>query len=237
MGSAKKLAAAVLGATLVASASLASAAITTTFGEAAPSSNIIVSHDALSLGSANAWFNDGPSNNGNRLVSESFTVPSGPDYNLDKISMRLDQTLASSFTSPSGISVDLYEVSSPLTNPVLGTLIAGQVGTMQPDTSTATAGTYFTFDMDSGVTLDAGKSYAYVLGMDNPDAGYKILRLNIPDTAGDGARAWQNTNGGGWVNTSATYTYYIQGTPVPEPAMGGLLLIGLGMLGRRVRRA
>jgi hypothetical protein len=218
-------------------ASAASAAIVTTFGESVPVSNIITSVEPANQ-DQNAWFNDGlPANNGNRLVTESFTVPAGPNYTLDKITMKLNLTLAADFTSPSGMSLDLYEIASPLNNPVSGTLIAGQVGTLQPTTATATAGSYFTFDLDNTVTLEGGKSYGYVLGMDNPSASYKMIRLAVGDADAGGSRAWQNTNGGGWVNTGATYTYYIQGTPVPEPAMGGLLLLGLTVLARRTRRA
>lgn len=215
----------------------ASAAVVTTFGESVPVSNIITSFEPNNQ-DQNAWFNDGlPNNNGNRLVTESFTVPAGPNYTLDKISMKLNLTLAANFTSPSGISIDLYEIASPLNNPVSGTLVGSQVGTMQPSTATATAGTYFTFDMDNTLTLEGGKSYGYVLGMDNPSEDYKMIRLAVGDADPSGSRAWQNTNGGGWVNTGATYAYYIQGTPVPEPALGGLVLAGLGLLARRARRA
>lgn len=229
--------AAVVGSIMAMGASASSAAIVTTFGESMPVSNIITSVEPANQ-DQNAWFNDGlPDNNGNRLVTESFTVPAGPDYTLDKITMKLNLTLAGSFTSPSGMSLDLYEIASPLNNPVSGTLVQGFIGTLQPNTATATAGTYFTFDVDNTVTLEGGKSYGYVLGMDNPSAAYKMIRLAVGDADAGGSRAWQNTNGGGWVSTGATYAYYIQGTQVPEPAMGGLLLVGLGMLTRRVRRA
>lgn len=219
------------------SAVSAQAAVVATFGEAtAPTVNVITSYVPGGTLDSNGWFNNGPTESGWRLVSESFTVPAGPDYTLDKITMRLNQTLDSNFTAPAGFSIDIYEIADPVNNPVGGTIVAGQTGTMQPTTSTATAGTYFTFDLDDTVTLEAGVSYAYVLGFDNPAETYKLLRLAIGAADSAGSRAWQNTNGGGWINTGATYVYYIQGTPVPEPATGGLLLLGLSALALRVRR-
>lgn len=225
-----------LGVIALSSAS-AQAAIVATFGEAtAPSSNIITSYVVPGTPDSNGWFNSGPTEDGWRLVSESFTVPAGTDYTLDKITMRLNASVGISFPTPAGFSIDIYQLADPTNNPVGGTIIAGQTGTMQPTTSNATAGSYFTFDLDNTVTLQAGVSYAYVLGFDNPAEPHKLLRMAIGAADGAGSRAWQNSNGGGWINAGATYTYYIQGSPVPEPATGGLILAGLGLLARRVRR-
>ena len=110
---------------------------------------------------------------------------------------------------------------------------------MAPTTSNATAGSYFTFTLDTSLALTAGVSYAYVLAFDTADAA-QLLRLAVSDGAADsnGTRAWQNTNGVGWVNTSETYVYYIQGTAVPEPGTAGLMgmaVVGLFVLKRKIR--
>lgn len=236
MCSAKRIGVAVFGAMLAMGTTAASAAVTVTFGESVPVADIITSYEAGTQ-DQNAWFNDTMANNGNRLITESFITPAGSDYYADKISMKMNVTLASDFPEPRPFSIDFYELTSPGQSPTTGTYLSSRGGYMQPTSATATAGSYFTFDLDTPLTIEAGKSYGYVLAFD-AEATYQLMRLAVSSGDADpaGTRAWQNTNGGGWIDTSETYVYYIQGTPVPEPAMGGLVLMaGLGLLGRRKR--
>jgi hypothetical protein len=213
------------------------AAVAVTFGESAPTSNIITSYEPGSQ-DQNAWFNDGPTENGNRLITQSFITPADSDYSLEAITMKLNLTLANSFPEERPFSIDFYRLSSPGQNPASdGTYLSSRGGYMQPTSDTATAGSYFTFDLDTPLELTAGTSYAFVLAFDSP-ASYQLLRLAISSGAQDpaGTTAWQNSNGGGWVDTHETYVNYIQGTAVPEPAMGGLIVAGAGLLMRRRAR-
>lgn len=211
----------------------ASAAVVVTFGETVPTTNIITSYEPASQ-DQNAWFNDGPTENGWRLVTQSFTTPAGSDYSMEKISMKLKSTLANSFSTARPFSIDFYQLSSPGQNPVGGSYLSSRGGYMQPTSATATADSYFTFAMDTPLPLTAGTSYGYVLAFDAPSVE-QLMRLAVSSGAADpaGTRAWQNTNGTGWLNTGETYINYIQGTAVPEPTLAGLALAGLVLMGRR----
>ena len=213
----------------------ANAAVIVTFGETVPTSNIITSYEPASQ-DQNAWFNDGPTENGYRPVTNSFITPASSDFSMDKITMKLKSTLANSFSSPRPFSIDFYQLSSPGQNPVDGTYVSSRGGYMQPNSATATADTYFTMALDTPLPLTAGASYGYVLAFDAASVE-QMMRLAVSTGAPDpaGTRAWQNSNGAGWINTSETYVNYIQGAEVPEPAMGGLLLIGAAMISRRCR--
>lgn len=232
-----------IGLILIVTGGLSYSATIVTFGEvSAPVSNIITSYvpNAGTEG-GNAWFNDGlPANNGIRFVSQSFITPGSSDFGLTAITMQLNATLATSFPSSTGVSIDFYSLSGPGVNPI-GTYTGTSWGAnIQPTTSNATAGSYFTFTSDTALNLTAGGSYAYVLAFDSEDPSH-LLRLTIsqgdPDPAG--TRAWQNTNGGGWANTSETYEYYMQGAAIPEPSVLGLLgvtAMGGFLLRRKVRQ-
>jgi hypothetical protein len=217
----------------------ASAAVVTTFGESVPVSNIITSFQPAGSVDGLAWFNDGGGNNGIRHIAQTFITPAGPNQNMDKITMQLNATLPSSFPNAAPISIDFYELTGPGQNPASGTYLSTQTGTIQPTSGTATAGSYFTFALDTPVTLTAGTSYGYVLAFTGASDPTNLLRPRTSSGGPDanGTRAFINTNGGGWLNSGETYTYYIQGTAVPEPAMGGVVLAGLGLLARRARRA
>lgn len=213
-------------------------AVIVTFGETVPVTNIITSYEP-GLQTANAWFNDGVSNNGNRVITESFITPGGSNYSASAISMKFNMTLATNFPGSLPFSIDFYQLTTPGQSPVTGTYLSSRGGYMAPTTSNATAGSYFTFTLDTSLALTAGVSYAYVLAFDTADAA-QLLRLAVSDGAADsnGTRAWQNTNGVGWVNTSETYVYYIQGTAVPEPGTAGLMgmaVVGLFVLKRKIR--
>lgn len=214
----------------------ASAAVAVSFGETVPTTDIITFYEPGAQ-DQNAWFNDGPSENGNRLVTQSFITPGDSDYSLEKISMKMNVTLANSFPEGRPFSIDFYQLATPGQNPADGTYLSSRGGYMQPTSGTATAGSYFTFTMDIPLALTAGTSYGYVLAFDSA-ATYQLMRLAVSSGAADpaGTRAWQNTNGAGWLNTGETYVNYIQGPAVPEPAMGGLLLAGGALMGRRFRR-
>lgn len=221
-------------------ASNASAAATVTFGETVPTTNILTSYESAAQ-TNNAWFNDGVANNGQRFVSQSFITPGtigDLDYNVNKITMKMGQTLATDFPGPRPFSIDFYRIGGPGQQPIQ-VYLSSVGGTMQPTTGTATAGTYFTFALDSPLVVEAGKNYAYVMNFDAPDAS-QLIRMAIsngqPDPAG--TRGWQDTNGGGWVSTGETYVNYIQGSQVPEPATIGLLAAGGAMmlLKRRTHR-
>lgn len=229
------------------SAISAQAAVIATFGETtAPSSNIITSYVPPGAVDSVGWVNDGPTPNysGHRKVSESFVVPSGPNYTLDKITMKLLQPIGADFTSPSTFTIDFYQVANVGDNPVSGTFVQTQSGTMQPTVAQTTAGSFFTFDLDNTITLQAGQAYAYVLDFPTT-ATYQFIKPVIGQSGGaaDGSTVWRdidflNPSDGTvpWHAIGDTYQYYIQGTAVPEPAMGGLLLLGLSALARRVRR-
>lgn len=216
------------------------AAVNLTFGETVPVTNIITSYEPGAQ-DQNAWFNDGLGNNGNRLVSQSFITPISSDYSMEKISMKFNVSLAANFPSALPFSIDFYGLATPGQSPTIGTYLSSRGGTMMPTTAQATAGSYFTFTMDTPLTLTAGTSYAYVLAFDTADAS-QLFRLAISASGADpaGTRAWQITDGAGWVNTGETYVNYIQGTAIPEPTTLGLLVIGAAivlLLRRRVEKS
>jgi hypothetical protein len=216
------------------------AAVITTFGETVPITNIITSYEPGAQ-DQNAWFNDGPTENGIRLVSQSFITPGSSDYSMERISMKFNLTLAMSFPSALPFSIDFYQLATPGLSPTTGTYLSSRGGSMMPTTAQATAGSYFTFTMDTPLALTAGTSYGYVLAFDTANVS-QLFRLAISASDADpaGTKAWQITNGGAWVNTGETYVNYIQGTAIPEPTTLGLLVIGASgalLLRRRVEKS
>lgn len=215
------------------------AAVTTTFGESVPATNIITSYEPVPQ-DALTWLRvDGT----NRIVSQSFITPGDSDYSVTGITHKLNATLDASFLAPSPFTIDFYSVVNPalsISSPGNATFVETQSGSMQPTTGVALGGTYFTFNLDTPLTIEAGVSYAYVLAFTETE-DYNILRMSIsngaPNTAG--SRAFFLTNGGGWDPSGETYVYYIQGTAVPEPGIVGLLATALlgGLIFRhRARR-
>ena len=150
--------------------------------------------------------------------------------------MKLHFTLAENFTAPSAFTIDFYQLSSPGQNPESGLFLSTQTGSMQPNQSTATAGSYFSFELDTPVTLQAGVSYGYVLAFSSAET-YNLLHPAISDGLTDpsGNRTWFRQNAGAWLGADGqTYVYYIQGSAIPEP--GTVALIGLAAGGLLLMR-
>lgn len=202
------------------------AAVVVDFGETVPTSDIITSYDPGTQG-ALGWLRTSETN---RIVAQTFITPGNSDYLLSSISMKLHFTVGESFPTPSGFAIDFYQLTSAGQNPESGTYLSTQVGTMQPTTSTATAGSYLSFVLETPVTLQAGVSYGYVLSFTEVQE-YNLLHLAISDAAADpnGTRAWLRQNGGAWgLADGQTYVYYIEGSAIPEPGTMALLAAGVG---------
>jgi len=207
------------------------AAVTVTFGETVPTSNIITSYEAAAQG-ALGWLSLGEPENPEviRFVAETFTTPIDSDYVMNAVTMKLHFTIGQSFPAPSGFAIDFYRLTSPGQSPETGTFMSTQYGSMQPTTSIATAGSYLTLSLDTSVALEAGVSYGYVLSFSGPTP-YNLLHLAISDNLPgaldpSGNRAWLRQDGGAWsLAENQTYVYYIEGSAVPEP--GTVALFGL----------
>ena len=200
-----------------------SRAVVVNFGETVPTGNIVTSYDPVSQGTL-GWLRTPDTN---RIVAETFTTPGGTSYLMDAITMKLYFTLQQNYAAPMDFTIDFYQLSAPGQNPETGSYLSTQSGSMQPNQSTATAGSYFSFELDTPVTLQAGVSYGYVLAFTTA-AEYNVLHPAISDGAPqpNGNIAWLRTNGGSWGTADGqTYAYYIQGTAIPEP--GTVALIGL----------
>ena len=200
------------------------AAVVVNFGETVPTANIFASYAGTEDGNL-GWLRTPDLN---RVVSESVAIPLGSDFNLQKITMKLDAT-APDFTSPSGFTIDFYQLTSASQNPETGVFLGTQIGTMQPTSATAPAGSYFSFVLDTPVLMQASGFYGFVLAYDSAQT-YNLLRSTVDVADPAGTRAWMRNDGGAWQNTGATYTYYLEGTAVPEPATIGLLIAALGGL-------
>lgn len=173
----------------------------------------------------------------NRIIAETVAIPAGQNYSLEKITMKLD-TAAADFSAPSGFTIDFYQISSAGQQPETGTFITTQLGTMQPNSSSAPAGSYFTFVLDTPITMQASSYYGFVLAYDSVQT-YNILRPTVDVADPAGTRAWLRNDGGAWINSGATYTYYLEGTAIPEPstlALGALAFTGLAAA-RRFRKS
>jgi len=208
------------------------AAVSVSFGETVPTSNIITSYQPASL-DALTWLYTPDTH---RLVAQSFVTPADSSYLVSAITMQLNGALGQSFSAPSGFSIGFYRLAGPGENPAAGTVLATQTGSMQPTTAEAQALSYLSFNLDTPLVLEAGASYGYVLSFDS-QASYNSLLLAVSSSAPDpnGSRAWTQTDGGGWANVGETYVYYIEGTAVPEP--GAIALLGLaGVLVLAARR-
>ncbi len=203
-------------------------AVVVDFGETVPTSDIITSYDPGTQ-STLGWLRTSDTN---RIVAQTFITPGTPDYLVSSISMKLHFTVGQSFPAPSGFAIDFYQLTSPGQNPESGTYLSTQLGTMQPTTSTATAGSYLSFGLDTPVALQAGVSYGYVLSFMEVQE-YNLLHLAISDAAADpdGTRAWFRQNGGPWgLADGQTYVYYIEGSAIPEPGTIALLGVGAGLV-------
>jgi hypothetical protein len=202
------------------------AVVTVDFGAMTPpGSNVITSYDPTAEDGLSWLRVDGTS----RIVGQSFITPTGTDFLMSAITMKFNSGIGESFPAPSGFTIDFYQLSSPSDNPASGVFLSTQVGTMQPTTANATTGSYFTFELDTAVALEAGVSYGYVLAFTEVEE-YNFFRLAVSASEPDpnGTRAWINTNGGGWGSSGETYVYYIEGTAVPEPGTATLLGLGVG---------
>lgn len=210
------------------------AAVVVQFNQPKPVANVIAFYDPTG-GSpgGNGWLYTSATN---RPVAETFAVPGAAvdRFELERITMKLNAAPAD-FSQLSSFKITIYEIAGVASNPISSTILSTQFGTMQPTAATAPAG-YFSFNLDTHVTLEGGKVYSYVLEFQNSSTS-QTLSLQYNGLGGNG-KAWQNTNGGGWIVTGGgaglTYVYYLEGTVVPEA--GTVSLLGLGALAPLLHR-
>lgn len=213
----------------------ASRAVVVNFGETVPTSNIITFYESGSQ-DAFGWLR---TEDTNRIVAQTFTTPGGSNYLMNSITMKIGMTLVENFAAPSPFTIDFYRLSSAGQNPETGVYLSSQSGTMQPNQSVATAGSYFSFELNTPITLEADVSYGYVLSFNSVES-YNILHPAIsngqPDPSGN--LTWFRQNAGAWNQADGqAYVYYIQGTAVPEPGTVALLCFAAGFVFFARRRA
>lgn len=211
--------------------------VTVSYPETAPISDIVSSY----TGPANNEYGvyNGLSGTSNyRDISTSFAAPAGSDYFITSLTMQIYSATTTNFTTPVNFSIDVWSIPTVNSWPtsVGASLQASFTGTMQPNSSQTQAGDYITFNFATPVLVTAGQSYSFVMGLDDASSG-NILRWGVGPQVST-SRAAGSSNGGAWINASATYIYYVQGTAVPEPTSIALLgLAALAILAGRKSRA
>jgi len=197
------------------------AAVIVNFGETVPTSDIITSYDPVGVEGGIGWANtyDPPNPTVIRNIGQSF-ITSASVFSMSAITMKLANSPI--FPDPVDFTISFFKLTGPGQLPTDGTFLSSQSGTVQ--TTGAAIGSYFTFTLDSAVTLEASSTYAYVLALTTTTpTGVIVLAISegFPDP--NGTRV-SRTN----LNEVLTETsvYYIQGSAIPEP--GSIALLGLG---------
>lgn len=183
------------------------------------------------LATANGW-----SIYGSILKGVSFTATQNLTLTNLKVGLMIAPGLSSATSQNSSGQVSLYNVDSSY----FPTTLIAQVAS--PTFSISNTPQYFSIPL-SGMNLQAGQSYALILGAFSAVTAWATPYTGDPPygdlPSGNNGLTYLSTpfNNGGWQNSGIKSSFYLQGAlSVPEPSTYAMGMIVTGLLATLARR-
>lgn len=229
----------------------ARAAITMSSSSTAPTANLIATSENQTTpnpGTSALGVRWDTVSSSHRDVLQVFTTSTAAT--LGSFTFKLNNQTTPAGLLNAGYTVNIYEVASASSFPgTSDTPLATFGGTWTVPTGTA-ALSYITFDLGTGVSLTANKSYAFAIGFNSSAANRNFLiSTNSGDSSYSGGVAASATytydatvagTPGVWTSFTTDYVFYANAVAIPEPSataglMAGAIILFTGF--RRSRRS
>lgn len=194
-------------------AASASAAVLVETNGTAPDADVLFGVHPEKMDQSYAWSRVSMSQFG-----QSFTATS--DAKMEKLTIQAGTLSATS----APFTLNIYQIASVNDGPLqVGTPIYTGTGNL-PSSQGPKPG-YMTFTLDAPITLSEGSVYLFTFDYQSTGAGSLGFYRGAGGVEADGSNFWASTDGGvTFTRSTVLLDVYIQGTAVPEPALGMLLL-------------